>query len=499
MPSSEQIDSMLSTNRDGVLVVGSPLSQYGPPEAGLSFMERGNPGQRAWTVAPPPWQAIASALADLGLDAAHAGQTNWNPLSGLVRAGGTVVIKPNLVRHFNGNPHAEAAVVVTDWSILLPLIELAFGAVGRPGRVVVADAPNFDCEPEVILRRNQWDRIRDHFVRGGYDLSFADLRQEYCEVHDGVITRRRRLRGDPTGYHVCNVGRHSEFDTDKIDYGRLRGASFDDRETRSHHGPGHHEYLVSATVLEADLLVNVPKFKTHAKIGITGAFKNLVGINGNKNWLPHWRAGFANQGGDQYPVRTVPNLVKYQLTNAFWPLLRHTEFARLFRLLLRPLHSVGARRLAGGGTWIGNDTTWRMVCDLAKVLIYADREGNLGDRPFAGRRVLHVMDAVEAGQGEGPLAPVPARLGFVLASFDALALDLVACRLAGFDHSRIPYLSRALEIRSLPITLARPENVTFRAGDSTIPFLQVEPVVRLAPPAGWAGRVELDAGSLVRA
>ena len=52
--------------------------------------------------------------------------------------------------------------------------------------------------------------------------------------------------------------------------------------------------------MAGDLVVNLPKLKTHKKACVTGALKNLVGINGNKDYLPHHRLGGSRTGGDCY-------------------------------------------------------------------------------------------------------------------------------------------------------------------------------------------------------
>jgi hypothetical protein len=56
--------------------------------------------------------------------------------------------------------------------------------------------------------------------------------------------------------------------------------------------------------LEADVIINLPKPKTHKKTGLTGAIKNLVGLVGDKELLPHHRNGGATDGGDCYPGRS---------------------------------------------------------------------------------------------------------------------------------------------------------------------------------------------------
>ena len=80
---------------------------------------------------------------------------------------------------------------------------------------------------------------------------------------------------------------------------------YDHRLMNRRHSQGKHQYLVSNSVLSADFIINVPKLKTHIKAGITGALKNLVGINGHKEFLPHHVNGWPGSGGDQYQRRSA--------------------------------------------------------------------------------------------------------------------------------------------------------------------------------------------------
>ena len=67
-----------------------------------------------------------------------------------------------------------------------------------------------------------------------------------------------------------------------------------------HHNFEKNEYLIPNSILQADVFSNLPKPKTHKRAGITGAMKNLVGISGSKDWLPHHRRGSKFDGGDEY-------------------------------------------------------------------------------------------------------------------------------------------------------------------------------------------------------
>lgn len=67
------------------------------------------------------------------------------------------------------------------------------------------------------------------------------------------------------------------------------------------HQKGHHRYCIIKDLFEADVVLSLPKVKTHQKTGITGALKNFVGVNGDKDYLPHHRIGGTKFGGDCYP------------------------------------------------------------------------------------------------------------------------------------------------------------------------------------------------------
>src|SRR5439155_26668559 len=47
--------------------------------------------------------------------------------------------------------------------------------------------------------------------------------------------------------------------------GSFRVTQYDPRELRKTHAHGRHRYLVARAIVEADVVVNVPKLKTHCK------------------------------------------------------------------------------------------------------------------------------------------------------------------------------------------------------------------------------------------
>jgi hypothetical protein len=93
------------------------------------------------------------------------------------------------------------------------------------------------------------------------------------------------------------------------------------------------------------------------------------------------------------------------------------------------------------GSCEGNDTIWRTVLDLNRILFYADRAGRMSDR--AQRRYLALVDGIVAGEGEGPLASTPRAAGLMVAGIDPALVDLACVRAMGLDERAIPMVARA--------------------------------------------------------
>lgn len=441
--------------------------------------------------------AVREALALLRLDAAHLDTPIWNPLRGVVRPGDTVVLKPNFVRDFRESSPDDGECLITHGAVIRAVCDYVYLALNGRGRIVIADAPQNDADFSMVRRLAQLDELIAFYRRqAGFEIEVYDLRPECARKIDGVIVGHDRLRGDPAGYVAVNLGPFSAFAEVEHLCHRLYGAEYDRRELLAHHLNGLHEYLISRTVLAADCVISLPKLKTHKKTGLTANLKNLVGINGNKNWLPHHREGAPGQGGDQFAEDRLKRRVERALV---------AQFKRFFPLLgparawfARPVKSAG-RRVFGdtnrdtirSGNWYGNDTTWRMVIDLNRILAYADTDGRLHAEPV--RRLFSLVDGIVAGEGNGPLDPTPRPAGVVLAGRSGLAVDLACARLMGFDHRRIPMLRRALEPHPLPLVPFGAEDVVLCSNlptfDGPIGAL-AGPLLAFEPHFGWKGHVE---------
>ena len=436
-----------------------------------------------------------------GLDAGRFGSADWNPLGELVEPGGHVVLKPNFIRHWNPNARGTVDSVITHGSILRAALDYARLAVGADGRVTIAEAPQMDCDFEEIrhiVGLDELERFYHDTLRRPIEI--IDLRREVVVFEDGIIVHRRPLPGDPRGYRVVDLGTRSTFWESGLDPSRFRGADYDPGPTGEHHSDGKNEYLLSESVLSADLVINLPKLKTHKKTGVTLSLKNLVGINGDKNWLPHHCVGGVDEGGDEYPGGGFLDRIRSRATEIARPLLARGRGLALFRLARGIESRTRGTDFIRAGNWHGNQTTWRMCLDLNRCFYYSNAEGTNLEAEAPIRTAITIIDGVVAGENEGPLAPDDRALGAIVAGTDPIAVDLAAIRMMGFDESRIAKVRTAMADDTLRITQVRDASqVRVFASDANSGEVretsldELQPEHPFVPHVGWRGHIERTA------
>jgi uncharacterized protein (DUF362 family) len=367
-----------------------------------------------------------------------------NPFQQWVAPGGRVVIKPNWVMDFHPHGHGLDALI-THSALLGHVVEAAARALDGRGTVVIGDAPLQRCDFAALLERSGVGEVVREAKRRypALEILIEDWRLTVLEEAGG-----RRAAGSSADlaagkYVLMDLARDS-FLEEIADYAdRFRVTCYKPSLMGAHHRPGKHEYLVTRRVFEADLLVNLPKMKTHLKAGLTGALKNLVGINGHKEYLPHHIQGSYFDGGDNYCTSNRFARRLEALDDRYWEEPgRLSRFKRgLYRAARRLLWL--ASRLTGGdgisgASWSGNETIWRMTLDLNHLLYFS---------PASPKRVISILDGVIAGEGEGPLTPSPRPLGLLIAGENPAYVDAVAAKLMGYTIARVPTVYHALNHR----------------------------------------------------
>jgi len=456
----------------------------------------------------PAYESVRNCLYLLGLDSSTYGSSHWNPLGEYIHPGEKVILKPNFVlssHRDGGNIYS----IITHPSILRAIIDYTFIALHGQGAIIIADAPQMDCNFNELLRKTCLESIQELYSRlERFKIDILDLREFWLDTttnnHNVYIGERRPLHGDYLGSKTINLGRKSCF-YNVTDSGKYYGADYNRDETIRHHMGETHEYKISKSILDADTLICVPKMKVHKKVGVTLNGKGMVGINSNKNYLVHYRLGTPRNGGDQFPDGFLTSqegylleIQRYLFDTLLSKKLRvlnsiYMAMRLLYRGFLKPiLGSIDPEKLnIDGGNWHGNDSAWRMVVDLMRIVTYSDRDGILQDRPQ--RKILSVIDGIIGGEGNGPLTPTEKKVGVVLVGSNLLATDIVATRLMGFNWERIKYFSYLLENKEFPFFVENVNNIRicsnvpefkeiFRTDDRCLSFI--------AHP-GWQGYIEL--------
>ena len=413
------------------------------------------------------------------------------PFAKVIGEGARVLIKPNFVMHENqGSGGIEPLVTHPS------LVRAATAAALRAGasQVMVGDAPVQGCDFDSLLSVTGLDSWATDLMRSEPRFKGVhDFRRTTCVFVNGVRVASENLQGEDR-FVLFDLGNESLLEPVTDDRASFRVTCYDPRLMAKTHAPGRHQYLVARDVMEADVIINLPKLKTHKKAGVTCALKNLIGINGNKEYLPHHRTGGSGSGGDCYPGNSrVKRALEYTLDRQN----QAASFAtgKLWQELAVNLTRVSTRagdELGVEGSWSGNDTIWRTGLDLNRILLYGRSDATLAET--AQRRVLHLVDAVVAGQGDGPLRPDPLDVGLILMGSNAAAVDWVGAYVLGYDPARIGIVRESFGNFRWPIASFSSSDVTV-VGDlgheSADDLFQSREIPDVKYPAGWRDAARL--------
>jgi uncharacterized protein (DUF362 family) len=245
------------------------------------------------------------------VDQAIEGALGPTALGELVQSGDTVLVKPNLGCGYN-------SYETTDWRVVKPIVR----GVKQAGASQVYIGEGEGC---------------------GYSLGVFDGAGYTANITDVTYVNFNDIASNP--YYDVSVS------------GGLWGEPI----------------AIPQVYFDADVVISVPKLKTHSEAGVTLSLKNAMGVPPVPLYSgPGWT--YRNLIHDNYEVRKT----------------------------------------------------------IAQI--------NLARKPdFA------VIDAILAGEGEGPWAATPIEVDAILAGRDLVALDAVGSTVMGIDPERIPYLVYAHE------------------------------------------------------
>lgn len=439
------------------------------------------------------YDMVRQGFWSLGLDASHRGTPQWNPLGDLIQLGQSVLIKPNWVMHKNEEQQFHnMECMVTHPSVIRVVVDYVVIALKGTGKITIADAPIQSCDFAKLMEEMHYNKLWTFYSRQDVPLTTKDLRDRIIDS-SSVNKTYQVTKSLETGILV-NLGQQSAFeDLDAACCRKFRITSYDPDILLSHHTPLKHEYLISRETLDADVILNLAKPKAHRKAGLTACSKNLIGTCSRKEYLPHHSVGAISEGGDEYLRKNwLRRLDGHCIDQYNRASCRETHGGSFYRLLHRVLGRMTRSSYSDAyteGSWYGNDTIWRTIVDLNRIVQFADCEGQMHTKPQ--RRLFHICDMILTGEGEGPLLPSPKKIGSIVMGDENAAVDRFICSLVGFDPHAVRYLAPLLErsklcASDLLIVDANEDEIPF----NNYPFLQE---THIQPPSGWVGHIEAPA------
>jgi len=418
-----------------------------------------------------------------------------------IQQGDTVVLKPNWVMESHKYRPDDWDYVITHPAVITGVLLKVLERLAGSGRVFIMDGPTTEASFRKLIGRYPVEKWQQLAGTSGITIEIVDLREHEWITENDIVVARTKLPGDPLGKVQFNLlDDESEFFGHRKSLRGYQGADYDRSETNRAHDGHTNLYSVSRTVVEGDVFINLAKLKTHRKSGITCCLKNLVGINTYKNYLPHHSEGGPAEGGDQFPADNVKARIEGPLVSF---LKQHVLKNPVFARLLSPLNKLGknifgdSRWVVRSGNWYGNDTIWRMILDLNKLLLYGNADGTLRAADASSRkRYIGVVDAIRAGEGHGPLTPEPVDMGYVMCGTDPVAIDAVCAALMGFDPMKIPCIAHAFAIKNHPLCDYPYEAVcaVIDGVEFALHKLPREKIVPFEPQFGWKGHIEREPG-----
>jgi len=421
------------------------------------------------------------------MDAKHYGSVVWNPLGEMIKPGDNVVLKPNLLYHYH--PEGKLDSIIVHASILRAVIDYVFIAMKKKGIITIAESPVWQADFQKILQVSGINEMADYLGSMGVAVDVVDMRETMLSRSYDKVSMPKivRLKGDPAGYKEVDLGEASEFNGlifDSEDYRNSMTERIANENVCS--------YKMPKTILNADVVINISKMKTHVMAGNTLSLKNIVGTYGEKINLPHYRTGI--EMCDEHPKFSGAKAVKQTTVKNMYKFFKKYPFLEKIKpvknFVLKVTDEKWGEPFPLWGCWHGNDTVWRMTLDLNKILLYANKEGRM--EKTKQRKVFAIIDGIVAGEGRGPIRPTERSDGIIVAGKDFVSADLAATRMMGFDQAKIPILAKAKSAKGFLLSAAGEIKCNSNKDKwKNLWELKKEELLNFEPPISWRDHIEL--------
>ena len=442
------------------------------------------------------FQMIRDAFLQLEYDKENFGTEAWNPLKKIIKPGNTVLIKPNLVLDINKNGQGEECLY-TNPSLVNAVINYVWIALDKKGKIIVADAPVQSCNFNNLVEKSGYKKMIDFYKQKGVNIELKDLRGLVTHFENGKMIQEI-VDDDGIVVDLRNNSEHAKLNEN--DLKKVRITNYTPEELLKHHNKDKHEYFIAKDALYADVIINMPKPKAHRKAGVTIGLKNFVGVNVRKEYLPHHRFGDVKHGGDEYSKNSIflrfsSSLLDFSNRLNFRHKFKRakiiTNISKVFSKLDKSLFSRDKYR---EGSWHGNDTIWRTIIDINKIIKYADKNGKLCKDEQ--RKVLNIADMIVIGEKEGPLLPSPKYGGIIAVGENIVCFDEIIASIFGFDIKKIPLYKNIRSIKGYSLIEENDSGIIVsnnkKWNQKETNNITEELAINIEPSDGWKGYIEIE-------
>ncbi len=438
------------------------------------------------------YKSVREVLYRLGYDREHFGTGAWNPFRTLVTPGNSVVIKPNFVRgtHIWGERGVKA--MITNMAVVRPIVDYVLLATAGNVKIIIGDAPIANAKWDDIVVNSGVQELVQFYEAMGVSISLIDFRKEWALLNQDQVYKKKILNPErcEEDYIEVDIKNDSMLCEIMESNGRFEMGGVKSGTIKKYHTIESNTYLIPREVLEADVFINVPKMKTHRMAGLTCAMKNLIGINGEKERIAHYRRGVKSKNCDEFEKFSLVVFWRERI----WMKLKYIEKPWSHKLMtwgkrivqkyvwkgktFEETYALKPPKLYREGGWRGNDTLWRCAVDINRILLYADRTGKM--QPAKQRKYLCIVDGVIAGEGEGPLANTPKEARVVFGGTNPVMVDYAAASIMNFDYRLMPMIWASMEPHKYPLIDKKVSDIQV---GSNVP--EEEYTQDFVPTSGW--------------
>jgi len=176
-------------------------------------------------------------------------------------------------------------------------------------------------------------------------------------------------------------------------------------------------------------------------------------------------------------------------------IIQNTTVAKMFK----PIKKLGkeifgdTNEVIRSGNWYGNNTIWRTVIDLNKVMFYSNSDGSLRlDELSERKRYIGIVDGILGGEGNGPMAPDPVKSNLIVIGHDPVAIDAVCARVMGFDPLKIPSIKNSFQVKKYKITPLQYKDIIINYNNQEYPIENIPNniITKFKPHFGWINHIE---------